>query len=149
MILTELSAGWKWNMNESLVSISLDEIDQKIAVLRAKAKSLSDEADRLEALKALAIQVGKPFTIQNIEPPVTYGKPGDFTADRVEHILREHGPLHVEQIIPLLKASGWPGSGDVRKDYKNIFSNLSTKPKRFRSVGKSTFDLVTEKKKEP
>ena len=131
-------------MTESRVSISLDEIDQKITALRTKAKSLTDEADRLEALKALAMEVGKPE--QSIEPPITYGKPGEYTADRVERILRQHGPLHVDQIVPLLIASGWPGSGDVRKDYKNIFSNLSTKPKRFRSVDKGTFDLVTEKK---
>jgi len=131
-------------MNESRVSISLDEIDQKITALRAKAKSLLDEADKLEALKLFALEVGEP--VETINPTVTYGKPGDFTADRVERILRQHGALHVEQIIPLLKDSGWPGSGDVRKDYKNIFSNLSTKPDRFRKVDKGTFDLATEKK---
>jgi hypothetical protein len=131
-------------MTESRVSISLDEIDRQIATLRAKAKSLLDEADRLEALKLLALEVGE--VVETINPTVTYGKPGDFTADRVERILRQHGALHVEQIVPLLKASGWPGSGDDRKDYKNIFSNLSTKPDRFRRVDKGTFDLATEKK---
>jgi hypothetical protein len=60
-----------------------------------------------------------------------------------EKVLDEFGPtLPILDIISRLKKAGWRGSGDERKDYKNIYTTLSTKPKRFRNVGMATFERV-------
>jgi hypothetical protein len=37
---------------------------------------------------------------------------------------------------------GWKGSGDRRKDWKNLFNNLSSKKKRFRNVGRNMWECV-------
>lgn len=140
-------------MNESQISLPIGEIDNRIASLRTKAAGLLEEATKqaekleyeaakLEALKALALEIGKPINRAASARIVAFGKPGEWTADMAEEILKKTQPLRIEQIIHLLKKAGWRGSGDDKKDYKNVHTNLSTKPKRFRSVSRGLFALA-------
>ncbi len=140
-------------MNESQISLSLGEIDRRIASLRSKAAGLKEEAEKiegeaakLEAFKTLALEIGKPINGATSARIVAFGKPGEWTADMAEKILKENQPLRIEEIIRLLKKAGWKGSGDDKKDYKNLHTNLSTKPKRFRSVSRGLFGLAEENK---
>lgn len=50
--------------------------------------------------------------------------------------------MHVNSILDHLYSAGWQGSGDRRKDYKNLFTNLLTKPKRFKKLGKGLFERL-------
>lgn len=69
--------------------------------------------------------------------------PAEDTSNMAEKILDKFGPtLPILDIISRLKEAGWRGSGDERKDYKNIYTTLSTKPKRFRNVGMATFERI-------
>jgi hypothetical protein len=69
--------------------------------------------------------------------------PAEDTSNMAEKVLDEFGPtLPILDIISRLREAGWRGSGDERKDYKNIYTTLSTKPKRFRNVGMATFERV-------
>jgi hypothetical protein len=56
-------------------------------------------------------------------------------------VLDKFGPrLPIMDIMTRLKEAGWRGSGDERKDYKNVYTILSTKPHRFRNVGGAVFE---------
>lgn len=69
--------------------------------------------------------------------------PAEDTSNMAEKVLDQFGPkLPILDIISRLKEAGWRGSGDERKDYKNIYTTLSTKPKRFRNIGMATFERV-------
>jgi hypothetical protein len=141
-------------MSESKIALSIHELDERIVNLRAHAarimeeatkhaSKVEDEALQLEALKALALEIGRPI---NDEPPA-FGRLGEPTADMIEDILRRHvEPLHIDEITRLLKEAGWKGSGNAKKDYKNIHTNLSTKPKRFQSPKRGYFGLAEENK---
>jgi hypothetical protein len=66
-----------------------------------------------------------------------------MTADLAEYVIRVHGPrLHINKIIDGMRAEGWPGSGDPRRDYKSVIQNLKDKIKRFRNIGKNVWELV-------
>src|SRR5580704_7724473 len=112
-------------MNESRISLPIGEIDERIVNLRNKATRLTEEAAKLEneaakleALKKLAMEIGQPLNGVAAISRIAFGKPGEWTADMAEKILKKQGkPLRIEEIIPLLKKEGWKGSGDERKDY--------------------------------
>lgn len=65
------------------------------------------------------------------------------STELADYVLRNHGPqLHVTEVLERMSANGWIGSGDARKDYKNIHQLLASKPKRFRSLGKGMFERL-------
>ena len=73
---------------------------------------------------------------------VVFGRSCEITADLIEEVMRQQSkPLRIGEIIPLLKSKGWNGSGDWLKDYKNLHTNITNKPKRFRSVSRGHFGL--------
>jgi hypothetical protein len=64
-----------------------------------------------------------------------------------DYVFAVHGPeLHVDEVLGFMLETGWVGSGDRRKDYKNIHQLLASKPTRFRSLGKGRFERVEDAK---
>jgi hypothetical protein len=75
-----------------------------------------------------------------------YGQAGELTADLIDRVLETYGPkMHIKAIQDRMYELGWQGSGAKQKDYKNLFENMNSKPKRFRNVGMATFEQVKEK----
>lgn len=67
----------------------------------------------------------------------------NMTSDLADYVLRVHGPrLHLNDILAHMIEEGWKGSGDHKKDWKNLFNNLNGKKKRFRNVGQNTWERV-------
>jgi len=66
-----------------------------------------------------------------------------MTSDLADWVLLVHGPrLHLNIILDRMIEEGWKGSGDRRKDWKNLFNNLNGKKKRFRNVGKNVWERI-------
>ena len=67
------------------------------------------------------------------------------TAELADYVLRVYGPrIRLNDILDRLAEEGWKGSGNRRKDWKNLYNNLSSKKKRFRNVGKNVWERVSE-----
>lgn len=67
----------------------------------------------------------------------------NMTSNLADWVLQVHGPrLHLNMILDRMIEEGWKGSGDRRKDWKNLFNNLNGKKKRFRNVGKNVWERV-------
>jgi len=73
-----------------------------------------------------------------IAPPVA--KP--TLSGLAEEILSEGEPLHATDLLIQLRARGWSGSGDDKKDIRNIASTLGLRPKVFYNHGKNKWGLV-------
>ena len=138
----------------------LEKARQRHAELKATidaADAVRPEYERLSAFLRQAEELERQFqtpltdagrtVVESIvrQRVKVFGVEGEHTSDMVEKILKTHGPkLHIKRIQDLLYGSGWKGSGDQNKDYKNIFENLNSKRKRFRNLGRATFELVME-----
>lgn len=138
------------NDSEEKIAISVGNLKARIAKLRKEADQLNEEANRLTGLLELAKEIGEPVMPSALAPYAStnpgsgfFVRPPELTGEMVEEILRSNGrPMHVQEIITALHESGWRGSGDDRKDYKNVFANLTSKPKRFNPLGMSKFELL-------
>ena len=105
----------------------------------------------LKEADEIGSQLGSPETKQHEAPAIqnarsrAFGMDGELTGAMAEKVLEMYGPgLHVNAILERLYEAGWKGSGDRKKDYKNLFNNLNGKPKRFRKVAMATFELIKE-----
>lgn len=57
----------------------------------------------------------------------------------------KNGPLHATDILKGLRESGWEGSGDDRKDLRNIAATL-THSDRFENIGENRWAIKETKK---
>jgi|SRR5580692_11053376 hypothetical protein len=113
------------------------------------ADMVRPEFQRLEEFLKTAEELKKQHLARrradkdNVVAYVLQRPPAEDTSNMAEKVLDQFGPtLPILDIISRLKEAGWRGSGDERKDYKNIYTTLSTKPKRFRNIGSATFERV-------
>jgi len=136
----------------------LEKVRHRHAELKATidaADAMRPEYERLSTFLRQAEEIERQFRIplNVVESSVgqrmkVFGGDGEHTSDMIEKILNNHGPrLHVKQIQDLLYRGGWKGSGDRHKDYKNVYQNISDKPKRFRKLAMATFEPVSESEK--
>jgi hypothetical protein len=129
----------------------LEKARERHAELKAQieaADAVRPELERLERFLKTAEELRREYLTGRRSvtfPPVhvTLQLPSAVTSNMIERILDEFGPqLQIKEIIIHLKRAGWRGSGDERRDYKNIFTNLTTKPHRFRNIGGAVFERV-------
>lgn len=58
-----------------------------------------------------------------------------------KEILMSEDRLHAIDLLARLRLRGWAGSGDDRKDIRNIASTLGLRPTIFHNYGKNTWGL--------
>jgi len=68
-------------------------------------------------------------------------QPKPTLAVLAEDILKSQEKLHASDLLTLLREKGWVGSGDAKKDIRNIASTLGLKPEIFHNYGKNTWGL--------
>ena len=66
------------------------------------------------------------------------------TGDVAYSVLRT-GTMHMADLLKKMRASGWPGTGDDKKDTKAIYVALRRQPDRFVNIGKNTWKVSEEK----
>lgn len=129
----------------------LEKARERHAELKAQieaADAARPELERLEKFLKTAEELQREYLTGRRAvsyPPVraSVQLPSAMTSNMIERILDEFGPqLQIKEIIIRLRRAGWRGSGDERRDYKNIFTILTTKPRRFRNIGGAVFERV-------
>jgi hypothetical protein len=63
------------------------------------------------------------------------------TADLAEQVLSGAPSMHINELLRMMRESGWIGSGNDRKDRKAIVTALQNQPKRFAKVGDGTWTV--------
>jgi hypothetical protein len=120
-------------MNET-ISLSLVEIDARIAEERRKAKEHSDAAEKLESLKKLAIRLGTPTSrgttpkVNPIPPAAGSTSVTDYagmgTKMAAINFLRQRGrPARTVEIARALLEGG--KSTTSKKFYRTVFNTLT------------------------
>ena len=142
-----------------LIDVIMDVVEkarERHAQLKAQieaAESMRPEFERLEAFLKQADEIEQQLAADDMNTAKfprsrAFGGDGEMTGDMAAKVLETHGPrLHIDRILDGLYEDGWVGSKIRKKDYKNVYQNLSSKPKRFRSLGGATFEIIREETK--
>lgn len=70
-------------------------------------------------------------------------QPKPTLAALAEDILKSQENLHASDLLILLREKGWVGSGDAKKDIRNIASTLGLKKDIFKNYGNNTWGLLS------
>jgi len=121
-----------------------DSARQEWQELRAFLDTAEMVRKRLDPAKVTTTaQVPPALLVPPIARPPLQKDGVNQSADLADYVLQVHGPqLHLNAILDHMIEEGWQGSGNRRKDWKNLFNNLSSKKKRFRNVGGNTWKRV-------
>ena len=91
------------------------------------------------------VTVGRPptMTVSPATPQLIRFPSGPKLSMAVlaQDILQSELALHANELLRALREKGWIGSGDDKKDIRNIASTLGLKPEIFHNYGQNTWGL--------
>lgn len=112
---------------------------QEIAATIEKLKRLfPEEFEGLEMGTPASEQAGPEGTQLPLRIPA---QPKVHLSFAVESILESEDRLHAKELLPLLRQRGWIGSGDDKKDIRNIATTLGLRKDVFHNYGGNTWGL--------
>src|SRR6266487_6569999 len=129
-----------------MATISIEEARdefERLSNVIAQADAVRPRWNDLKSLLDLAEKLGTSnshsptptqsgdVSDQGIDPFVSEVKPNRFTSAAAEVALRS-GQLHMRDLLRRMHEGGWVGSGDDKRDKKNVYNTLA-QSKRFKN----------------
>lgn len=119
----------------------LDKIIEESEAERSELRNLAELLEKYEPKLAAPSQL--QIAIRAAESAFGPRKiKTENSSDIAYQALAGRGELHINDIIAAMREAGWQGSGDARKDYKNIHQLLASNTKRFSGTNRGYFQRI-------